>query len=185
MDWITILNGALGAGAFTVALKLLDHYFNLGKAKAETRVLKSEESENITEAAQVAVNIMQQALAFKNVESKEYQERVRALEAKQEESAGLIQELQDHRDERGRQIKELTENNDALNAQIAALQKQIEKDTRETEALRKRIIDLEERYGRMKRINEKLVLALQDANVPLPDMNGDLTDSVKGLKWRK
>jgi hypothetical protein len=47
------------------------------------------------------------------------------------------------------------------------------------------IANLEERYGRMKRINEKLVKALQDANIPLPDLNGDLTDSIKGLRWQK
>ena len=57
--------------------------------------------------------------------------------------------------------------------------------TKEIEELQKRLAELEGKYQRMKRINEKLVAAMENAKVPIPDLNGDLTDSVKGLKWKK
>lgn len=185
MDWITILNGAFGAGVILTVGKLIDAYLSRNKSKAETGKIKSESTENITEAAQVAANILLQALNFKKTEVQDLQADVKALQENQKASDQLIIELTNRKEERDEQIQELQEQNEALHIKLAAMQTQIEKDTNETEALRKRIVEIEEKYNRMKRVNEKLVKALVDAKVPMPDMNGDLTDSVKGLKWQK
>lgn len=185
MNWESFFSGAVGAGVLAIALRLLDNFLTRNKSKAEALVLNSQASENINDAAQVAANILLQALNFKQVENKEYQERVRALEENQKKNDELVKDLTKHKAERDSQIAELQEQNEALQSKQAALQAQIEKDTSETEALRKRVAEMEQKYGRMKRINEKLVRALQDANIPLPDLNGDLTDSMRGFKWDK
>jgi chromosome segregation ATPase len=155
------------------------------KAPREVAVLKSQEKENITAAAETAVDVLLKSMEFMRTERAELQPRINALEENQTKNEALIAELTTRKSERDAQIAELQEQNEALKAGIAALTKQIEKDTNETEALRKRIVEVEEKYGRMKRINEKLVKALQDANIPLPDLNGDLPESIKGFKWHK
>ena len=72
----------------------------------------------------------------------------------------------------------------AAEKKIAELEDRIRDDLKETEDLRQKMVEVEEKYNRMRRINEKLVDALNKAGIPMPDLNGDLTDSVRGLKWK-
>lgn len=178
MDWIAILNGVIGAGGLAIILRLIDAYINRGKVRAEAVVLKSEATENINEAAQVAVNILQQALAFKALENKEYRERVETLERNQRENSKLIKELQDHRDERGKQIEELQEKNEALLSQVAGLRAQIAKDTAETRELRNK-------YQELKQFTQSLIDALEKRGISLPELNGKIPDSISGWKHPK
>lgn len=178
MNFESFISGAAGAGLLAIILRIIEHYLNRGKEKAETSKIKSEAGENITEAAQVAVGILERALNYKASENQILLDRMTAMEERQAESSVLRSERDAQIAELQKRITEAQEQNDALHAKLAGLQAQIEKDT-------KRIVEIEEKYNRMKRVNEKLVQALVDAKVPLPDMNGDLTDSVKGLKWKK
>ena len=117
--------------------------------------------------------------------------RVRELEERREERSKQIAELQNSKEDSDRLIEEMSEQNDALRAGIAGLRKQIEKDTNETkalrdevEALRQQVSESEAKYARAKAIIDKLVKALQDAKIPLPD-DVKLSDSITGFKWDK
>lgn len=184
MDWtailIAVLSGAGGAGV----VKLIDVYSSRGKTKAETGVLRSEASENIVEAAQVATNVLNQALTFKQAESKEYQARVEALEKSQAESKQLISELQSHRDARTKQIDELTEANEALLAQVAALRSQIALDTAATRQLREEVESLRGKYDALKQYTLDVLKAVKEGKEP-PPPPADLSDSISGWKLPK
>jgi chromosome segregation ATPase len=171
MNWETLLSGAVGAGLFATALKLIEIYSTRNKIKAE--------------ATDTVVDTMLEAMQFLRNERSEYLPRIKSLEDAQKENDQLIRELQQHRQERTKQIDELTQNNEALLSQVAALRAQIAKDTAETRELKKQIDEIQQKYKKQLRINAKLVKALEDAKIPLPDFNGDLGDSIRGVKWDK
>jgi chromosome segregation ATPase len=101
------------------------------KSKAETGVLRSEESENITDAAGKAVGVLNTALAFLQTENAEYKTIIKEFRNSDSARAKEILELQTHRDKRDQQIADLTESNEAMAAKIAASEAQIEKLNRE------------------------------------------------------
>ena len=186
MDWITIINGLFGVGGLAVVIiKLIEIISNQGKAKEEARVLKSEASVNITEAAQVAVGILERALSFKASENQSLRDRLTALEENQEKSSELRAARDKQIADLQAQFAEAQEANDALQSKLAAMEKQIEKDTQETAALRKQIAEIEEKYKKQLRINARLVKWFEEKGEPLPDLNGDIGDSIRGFKWDK
>ena len=154
--------------------KLWEIVGNRNKTKAETKLIASEEGENISKAAETAVNVLLQALTFNQSENKNYQARVVALEENQDRNTKLIKELTSHRDER--------------DAQLASLQAQITKDVEETQRLRndyavaqKQIVRLEELVIGAGDYIETMKSAMIKANIPLP-LNGELLESVMRLK---
>jgi chromosome segregation ATPase len=180
--WVTLILGLIGGGGIA---SLIMAWQAAKKTKPEIGVLKSQENENIAEAAQVAANVLLQALNFKQVESKEYQERVKALETKQEESTKLINELVIHRDERTKQMEELKrqaeeaiDNNEALLSQVAALRAQIAKDTAETR-------ELHQKYQELKEFTKSIIDALEAKGIKLPELNGKIPESIKGWRWEE
>lgn len=178
MDWLAIFNGALGAGVLAIALKLIDAYSNRGKTRADA-------AKTIVEGGAQAVNTMRELLNDYDrindeqaAEIKELKERLKERDKLNAARDAQIAGLQ-------AQITDADDRNEALQAKLAGLQAQIDKDTRETAELRLQVLAIEEKYKKQLRINVKLVKALEDAKIPLPDFNGDMGDSIRGLKWDK
>lgn len=171
MDWTAFFSGATGAGVLAVIIKLIDVYSGRNKTRADA-------AKTIVEGGAQAVKMMQDLLT--EYDRTNDQQRVEIEKLKKDAA-----EAAKGREKRLKRIEELEQKNSDLEAYAIKLDNQIRADVTETEALRKKVVEMEQKYGRMKRINEKLVKALQDAEIPLPDLNGDMTDSVVGLKWEK
>jgi chromosome segregation ATPase len=137
-------------------------FLSMRKNKSEIKVNLSQEKNNLADAAETAASALIEALKFAESERKLFEQRIDELEAR--------------KGERDKQIAD-------LQAQTKDLLDSIAADTKLTEELRVRIAEMEEKYNRMKRVNEKLVKALNEAGVPMPDFNGDISDSVRGLRW--
>lgn len=80
---------------------------------------------------------------------------------------------------------------EVLSAAIAANKAQTEKDTLETQSLRHevgllraQVAELQDKNARYTRIIEKLLKSLDEAMIPMPDLNGDLTDTLSKFKLR-
>jgi chromosome segregation ATPase len=163
------------------------------KAKSEVKVLDTQGTGNIAKALSDAAMVMSSVLneaQEQNVElrqqGKETRESNRLLEYRLVELERGAREDKRLLDLRNVQHAESNERIEAMQAGMQALKTQIEKDTEETQklrievqTLRGQIVELEEKNRRYVRVNQKLIKALEDAKIPLPDMNGDMTESQK------
>lgn len=160
------LVGAFSAIGGMVAT-IVTAYIALRNVKPNQRILKSQETSSLATAAETAAGALVDILKAFSDERKQFELRIDELEA--------------HREERTKRIEELENSIESLNREYAA----------ETQSLKEKIDDLQtqvtdgkDRYDRLVRVNEKLVQALKDASIPLPDIEADLTDSQK-LRWQK
>jgi chromosome segregation ATPase len=136
--------------------------------KAQEKNTLAQEKKTIVEAAETTVGVLLKTLSF--------------LEAERDEFESRITELEEHRAARTKELAELHAHNQILSAGVQELREQSARDIKETIELREQVTLLTQKYERQKRVNEKLVKALNDAGIPLPDMNGDMSDSVQALK---
>ena len=80
MDWIAILNGAMGAGAITIILKLIDTYSNRNKTRADAAKV-------IVEGGAQAVKMMQDLLKEYDQVNDEQRTEIDKLKKDVEEAA--------------------------------------------------------------------------------------------------
>jgi hypothetical protein len=174
MDWTTLLSGALGAGLFSLLLKLIDVFSARSKTRADA-------AKTIVDGGAQAVKVMQDLL-------KEYD----TLHDKQTVE---IEALRTGREERARKIDELEQKNEDLQAAIIQLTNQIREtgerqqlEIEETQRLRndyamalKQIIRLEDLAIGLGEYVDAIMTAAKKAGMELP-INGDLMDSVLRLK---
>lgn len=175
MDWIAILNGAMGAGAITIILKLIDTYSNRNKTRADAAKV-------IVEGGAQAVKMMQDLLKEYDQVNDEQRTEIDKLKKDVEEAAT-------GRAARIKQIRELEEAQASRDEVIAELERKIKKDMEETQRLRndyaaalKQIIGLEDTIIRAGEFIDKIKTAVQSIpGVELP-LNGELLDSILRLK---
>ena len=163
--WQDVLKLAAG-GLITVVGQLLYAWYTGRQGAGITR---ANESKTSADAAAVAARALVDTISFYEKERKDKEEREDKLE-------GRITELETRidYDAEGRKIRD---------GRITELEQHIEKLNRDYAAA---LGALQEKYNKLKQYTEKLVQALQDANIDVPAINGELTDSVKGLKlWGK
>ena len=148
------------------------------KIPSDIKVASSLEKQNLAAAVDTAAGTLVKVLEFAQQERLSLETRIENLELHREKRTTEINELRALDAERLHQIKEQQRKIEELNARVAS-------DIKETIRLQDQVTEMETKYNRMRRVNEKLVRALNDAKIPLPDMNGDLTDSVRDLKFPK
>ena len=152
----------------TLAL-IVTTYLLFRKSKPDTEMTVSTAVKNLAEAL--------------NLSSTELTENIA-------EAAKLRAEIEVEAEATKKRRKEADEKVEELTKQIAALRAESEKEAQrlrsENANLNKHMIELEakygeinEKYGKAKSVIGKVVKALQDRNIPLPDLNGDLSDSLK------
>jgi predicted RNase H-like nuclease (RuvC/YqgF family) len=153
---------------------LVGAYVAFRTLKPNIKVLNSQEQKNLADAAQVAANALVQTIqAFGDERAEIMKTFTDERKQYQEERAGFekrIFELENHREERTRRIEE-------LEAQVEKLKH------KEIKNLQTQVTEGRDKYERLKRVNEKLVEALHDAKIPLPDFNGDLTETME--RWKR
>jgi len=98
-----------------------------------------------------------------------------------------INELEDHRTKRDEEIKVERFARDREFAELTAKQlldvEQTQKLLVEVGDLHVRVRAGDEKYKAAKSVIEKLFKVLKAANIDVPDLNGDLPDSIKGWRW--
>jgi chromosome segregation ATPase len=183
---ITLFATLLGGGLVTA-------FVSLRKSKSEVRVLDTQGVGNIskvwTEASLLVSSVLNEAQEQNEElrkQGRETREANALLESRLSELENGAKEDKRLLELRNVQHAESNEKIEALQAGMEALNRQIEKDTQETQklrievqTLRGQIAELEEKNRRYVRVNQKLIKALEDAKIPLPDMNGDMTESQK------
>lgn len=136
-------------------------YVALRKLSPEISVTKAQEKSSLAAAVDTAAGTLIDALKFAQEERKEFETRIDALEKKNDDQE--------------------TTNKD-LEKKLADQEKQIEQLNRDYAA---EIQKVNEKYNKSKRVIEKLVRALEDAKIPVPDFNGDLSDSIRRYRLPK
>jgi chromosome segregation ATPase len=183
-----LVTGLVGA---YVALRMLKPNIKIANSQATLNETQGTANvgKTLSDAALLMSSVLNEAQE-QNVElrkqSKEARDTNRLLEGRLVELENGANEDKRLLDERNKQHAENNEKVEALQAGMEALNRQIEKDTQETQklrievqTLRGQIVELEEKNRRYVRVNQKLIKALEDAKIPLPDMNGDMTESQK------
>jgi chromosome segregation ATPase len=98
------------------------------------------------------------------------------------ETALRIAETAKHRQETDEKIealnREYLKETQRLRDENTNLQKQVNE-------LQLQYSEIDKKYGNSKLIIERLVKALKDANIPLPDLGDVLSDSIHSWKWPK
>jgi peptidoglycan hydrolase CwlO-like protein len=160
MDWIAVLNGALGAGGLAIILKLIDAYSNRNKTRADAAKI-------IVEGGAQAVQTMRDLL-------KDYDKI-------NDDQAAEIEELKTGKKQRTKRIED-------LESQVEDLIRKQEKDLEETQRLRndyanaqKQIVKLEDLAIKLGENFDKLVGAIKDKGIDIP-INGEILESVRRLK---
>jgi chromosome segregation ATPase len=183
---IALISALLGGG-------LLKAFTDWRKSKSEVKVLDTQGTGNIAKALSDAAMVMSSVLneaQEQNIElrqqGKESREANRLLENRLLELERGAREDKRLLELRNAQHAESNERIEAMQAGMEALRTQIEKDTEETQKLRIEvqtlrgyIVELEDKNRKYVRVNKKLMGVIEDAKIPLPDLNGDLTDSQK------
>jgi chromosome segregation ATPase len=190
---IALISALLGGG-------LLKAFTDWRKSKSEVKVLDTQGTGNIAKALSDAAMVMSSVLneaQEQNVElrqqGKESRESNRLLESRLLELERGAREDKRLLDLRNVQHAESNEKIEALQAGMEALNRQIEKDTEETKKLRAEvqtqreevktlrgyIVELEEKNRKYVSVNKILMGVIEDAKIPLPDLNGYLTESQK------
>lgn len=109
------------------------------------------------------------------------------LDAEKLATKNRIAETKKHREEQDAKIAELEQHIDKLNRDYAKetskLQQENEALTLQVQALSIKYGEIDQKYSNAKQVIEKLVKALHDAHIPVPDFNGNLTDSISNWKW--
>lgn len=181
MDWNAILNGAMGAGAISIILKLIDAYSNRNKTRADAAKV-------IVEGGMQAVAMMKDILADYDRTNDEQAAEIKELQAGKKERTRHIEDLQS-------QIDNLVYQNETLVAKQIETAKKLKetdekqaKDLEETRRLRndyavaqKQIVSLEDLVIRAGDYIDKMKTAMQKAGIELP-LNGELLESVLRLK---
>jgi hypothetical protein len=174
MDWLSVLNGAMGAGAISIILRLIDAYSNRNKTRADAAKV-------IVEGGVQAVKMMKDILADYDRTNDEQADEIDKLKKDVEAAA-------EGRAERIKRISELEEAQVSRDAVISELERKIKQDMSETQKLRndyavaqKQIISLEDLVIRAGDYIDKMKTAMQKAGIELP-LNGELLESVLRLK---
>ncbi len=188
-------------------------YVALKKSKSEIKVNESQPiavaGKAVSDAAMVLSSILNEAEEQSNLlrqQNKEVRENNTALvarlvdiETKANEADKKANELEKRaneadrlREERTVQLSESNDKIEALEAVTAALRKQIEKDTAETVTLRSevgilrgQVTELQDKNAKYTRIIGKLLAALDEAKITRPDLNSDLTDTLRKFQLPK
>jgi chromosome segregation ATPase len=196
MDWNAILNGAMGAGAISIILRLIDAYSNRSKISADA-------AKTLVEGGKEAVQAARELLAEQRAEIKEMQEESK-------EQAAKIENLEEGKRERLKRIEDLESQVSDLvwqNETLVGKQFDTEKKLKETDAKQVRdleetqrlrndyanaqkqiisaqtqITKLEDTLIRAGEFIDKIKIAVQSIpGVDLP-LNGELMDSILRLK---
>jgi chromosome segregation ATPase len=170
------------------------------KSKSEVKVLDTQGTGNIAKAASDITKSMTDASMLVSSLLNEAQDQNTELRQQTKEARdanklleGRLVELEkgareDKRllDLRNAQHAESNERIEAMSAGMEALRTQIDKDTEETQKLRIEvqtlrgyIVELEEKNRKYVSVNKILMGVIEDAKIPLPDLNGYLTESQK------
>lgn len=151
---VTSVISALLAGAVTwyIALKKMPH---------ETKVMDSEESENLATTLNLVVTTLQNTVVASNSERKNLTSRIEELEA--------------HRDMRSREIYALQQNLEQLNREYAKEVTSLQEKVRnlETQANESR-----EKYERLKQYTNSLREAMKFAGLSVSEVPADLLDTI-------
>jgi len=187
MDLKAILEGgAIVAGLFTLASKLIDVYSARAKTKSETMVNIAAVSEKLAQGGKVAVEAATDLLGAYDKFLDKQQTEIDSQGAEIKELKTALADMEIARAERAKQIKEL--------------EGKIEDDAQETQNLRNEVTllrkqvaegnarykDLEKKYANSKSAIDLLIQALKDADVLIPPaLETLLGDSIHGLKWKQ
>lgn len=133
-------------------------YIAVKTTPANVKKVNSEEKINLIAGANAAMDLMHKVVKFADEENADLVVRIESLEKVQADNA-------DERIKRDKRIAELEKHIEQLNREYA-----------------KAMADMQKKYEKSKSAIAKLVKALEDANIPVPEMNGDLLDSVHGYK---
>jgi chromosome segregation ATPase len=184
MNWDAIINGAVGAGVLSIILKLIDTYSNRNKTRADA-------AKTIVEGGEQAVNTMRGLLQDYDHINDEQRTEIEKLQTRLIERDKVNATRDTEFAELQQKYEDLEAHHIRLVNQLRDTDAKIKKDTEETqklrdevEQLRKRAEEIEQKYQKQLKVNVRLVKALEDANIPLPDVNGDdLGDSIRGFRW--
>lgn len=138
---------------------LVAWYVAIKKTPADIKKTNSEEKVNLIAGANAALDLMQKVVKFADEENADLVTRIESLEKTQQANA-------EERVKRDKRIEELENTIEQLNRDYA-----------------KAMADVQAKYDKSKSAIQKLVKALQDANIPVPEINGDLSESVHKWKW--
>jgi dihydroorotase-like cyclic amidohydrolase len=184
MDWIAILNGAAGAGALAVVLKVIDSYLNRNKTKADAAKV-------LVEGGAQAVQTMRELLADYDRVNDKQASKIEKLEARLKDrdkaSAQRDADLAD--------LQQKYEDLEAQNIKIAnkarETDEKVQRDTEETQRLRNDYALVQKDNIRLYEVTiglaqalETIKKAVQEAGIPLK-LNGELDhllESVYRLK---
>jgi chromosome segregation ATPase len=191
-EFALIVTSLLGVGGWLL---------NARKNKPEIKVMGSQEAANLAVALKNAADTV--AVLFNSAALTDKEKR--DADARNEELEKRIKELETRNDTRDREITEEQLQRLARDSKIAELESQMAADLKETQtlrdevrALRKQVAEGEikyqdiaqkynevaQKYNDLKAYTQKLLMALREAGVEkLPDINGDLPDSIKGWRW--
>jgi predicted RNase H-like nuclease (RuvC/YqgF family) len=137
----------------------------LRKMPKEIKVLNSEEQENLSVALSNAVSAYNNSVTASNT-------LVKNLE-------GRVDELEAHRAMRSREIFTLQQNFEAQSREYAKKMQELQ-DT--ISALQAQVDEGSKKYEKLKKTTFKLYQALKDANVPIPDIDSELIDTLDKIK---
>lgn len=109
------------------------------------------------------------------------------LEAEKITNKARIDETTKHREEQDEKIEGLERHIEKLNRDYVKETNKLQKEnaalTLQVQALTKKHGEIDQKYSNAKQVIEKLLKAMYDAHIPVPDFNGDLTDSISNWKW--
>lgn len=209
MNWEIIITFLVGGGlggavAAYVALRTL---------KPNIRILTAQEKKVTADAADVAANALVDFVTAFQTERAEFTKRIDAQEKRievqekkidaQEAEIEAIKEArrareietQSERDELKVRIqsdlmetRELRANHDELKKKVRELNANQEKYLIEAAELKAAVEALRVQNKAAKNVIQKLVQALEEKQIPIPPLNGDLDklgESVRGLVWPK
>jgi chromosome segregation ATPase len=135
------------------------------KMPKELKVLDTQGTANLAQALNDATQALTNALQASNAERNSFETRINELEA--------------HRDMRSREIYTLQQTLEKMQRDYVA----------ETQSLRINVASLQaqvddgsKKYEKLKKTTIKLYQALKDANVPIPDIDSELIDTLDKIK---
>lgn len=169
-------------------------YIALRKVKPDEKVQKSTVDVNVSDAVdnlssalglttkQLVENVANSALLQKRVQELEDQ-----IEVDHETTRKRLEDTEKYREETTRHTKDLENKIAELNAHIEGMSREYVKETQklsdENKSLRSQVVDLEKKYDGSKTVIVKMWQTLEANNIKVPDLNGDLSDSIKGWIW--